>query len=79
MEAKKVIVPRLAPNMESGVLVAWLKAEGDKVAAGDVLYEIETDKVVSQIEAETEGELKRIIVDEGELVSPGQAVAEMLC
>ena len=48
---KKITMPKLRPEMENGVLCAWLKEEGDAVQAGEPLYEIETDKVVNQIEA----------------------------
>ena len=48
---KNVNMPRLSPEMESGVLCAWLKEEGDAVEVGDALFEIETDKVVNQIES----------------------------
>lgn len=45
---KKINMPKLAPEMESGVLCAWLKEEGDHVAAGEPLFEIETNKVVNR-------------------------------
>ena len=48
---KQIKMPKLRPEMESGVVCAWLKEEGQQVLAGEPLYEIETDKVVSQIEA----------------------------
>lgn len=41
---KKINMPKLAPEMESGVLCAWLKEEGESVAAGEPLFEIETDR-----------------------------------
>ena len=44
---KKINMPKLAPEMENGVLCAWLKEEGDTVAAGEPLFEIETNKVVN--------------------------------
>ena len=46
---KQIKMPKLRPEMESGVVCAWLKEEGQQVLAGEPLYEIETDKVVSQI------------------------------
>ena len=48
---KELTMPKLRPEMENGVLCAWLKEEGDTVTAGEPLFEIETDKVVNQIEA----------------------------
>ena len=50
---KQLVMPKLQPEMKSGVLCAWLKDEGDEIHKGDALYEIETDKVVNQIEGDT--------------------------
>ena len=50
---KQLVMPKLQPEMKSGVLCAWLKDEGDEIHKGDALYEIETDKVVNQLEAST--------------------------
>lgn len=52
---KQLVMPKLQPEMKSGVLCAWLKDEGDEIHKGDALYEIETDKVVNQIEATEDG------------------------
>ena len=52
---KNIVMPRLRPEMEKGVLCAWLKEEGEPVSAGEPLFEIETDKVVNQIEATQDG------------------------
>ena len=62
---KKINMPKLAPEMESGVLCAWLKEEGESVAAGEPLFEIETNKVVNQVEATTSGVLKKQLVGGG--------------
>lgn len=72
---KKINMPRLAPEMESGVLCAWLKEEGESVAAGEPLFEIETNKVVNQVEATTSGVLKKQLVEEGDTVRVDTAVA----
>jgi pyruvate dehydrogenase E2 component (dihydrolipoamide acetyltransferase) len=64
--ATEVKLPRLGQGMESGVIVKWLKAEGDPVEKGDVLYELETEKVTQEVEAEASGVLLRIAVEEGE-------------
>ena len=56
---KNIVMPRLRPEMEKGVLCAWLKEEGEPVSAGEPLFEIETDKVVNQIEATQDGVLKK--------------------
>ena len=63
----EVKLPRLGQGMESGVVVRWLKQEGDAVAKGDPLYELDTEKVTQEIEAETDGVLLQIVVPEGEV------------
>lgn len=72
---KKINMPKLAPEMESGVLCAWLKEEGESVTAGEPLFEIETNKVVNQVEATTSGVLKKQLVEEGDTVAVDTAVA----
>lgn len=72
---KEINMPKLRPEMESGVLCAWLKAEGDRVAIGEPLFEIETDKVVNQIEATEAGVLEKQLVEEGDTVDVNTAVA----
>lgn len=72
---KKINMPKLAPEMESGVLCAWLKEEGESIAAGEPLFEIETNKVVNQVEATTSGVLKKQLVEEGDTVRVDTAVA----
>ncbi|MEX0753138.1 MAG: pyruvate dehydrogenase complex dihydrolipoamide acetyltransferase [Xanthobacteraceae bacterium] len=60
-----ILMPALSPTMEKGNLAKWLKKEGDKVASGDVLAEIETDKATMEVEAVDEGILAKIVVAEG--------------
>mgnify|MGYP002522606768 CR=1 FL=1 len=72
---KNVKMPKLRPEMERGVLCAWLKEEGDAVTAGEPLFEIETDKVVNQVEAEQDGVMGRQLVEEGDTVPVEAAVA----
>ena len=61
----QVLMPALSPTMTEGKLAKWLKSEGDSVAAGDVLAEIETDKATMEVEAVDEGRLGKILVPEG--------------
>ncbi len=61
----QVLMPALSPTMTEGRLAAWKKAEGDPVAAGDVLCEIETDKATMEVEAADDGVLGRILVSAG--------------
>jgi len=60
---KQIKMPRLRPEMKNGVLCAWLKEEGETVTPGDPIFEIETDKVVNQIEATESGILKKQLFD----------------
>ena len=72
--ATEVILPRLGQGMESGTIVRWLKSEGEPVEKGEPLFELDTDKVTQEVEAETNGVLLKIAVAEGE-VPVGETVA----
>src|SRR5215470_17552679 len=61
----QVLMPALSPTMEKGNLAKWVKGEGDKIKAGDVIAEIETDKATMEVEAVDEGTLGKILVPEG--------------
>ncbi|TWG49568.1 pyruvate dehydrogenase complex E1 component subunit beta [Aminobacter sp. J44] len=61
----EILMPALSPTMEEGNLAKWVKKEGDKVAPGDVIAEIETDKATMEVEAVDEGILGKILVAEG--------------
>jgi pyruvate dehydrogenase E2 component (dihydrolipoamide acetyltransferase) len=74
-----ILMPALSPTMEKGNLSKWLKKEGDKVKAGDVIAEIETDKATMEVEAVDEGTLGKIVVAEGtEDVPVNQVIAVLL-
>ncbi|HCS23165.1 MAG TPA: pyruvate dehydrogenase complex dihydrolipoamide acetyltransferase [Rhodospirillaceae bacterium] len=60
-----VLMPALSPTMTEGKLAKWVKKEGDKVKAGDVIAEIETDKATMEVEAVDEGVLAKIVVPAG--------------
>jgi pyruvate dehydrogenase E2 component (dihydrolipoamide acetyltransferase) len=62
-----VKLPRLGQGMESGTIVKWLKSEGEPVEKGEPLYELDTDKVTQEVEAEATGVLLKIAVSEGEV------------
>ncbi len=72
--ASEVKLPRLGQGMESGTIVKWLKSEGDPVEKGEPLYELDTDKVTQEVEAEASGVLLKIAVSEGE-VPVGRTIA----
>ena len=71
-----VKVPSVGESITSGVIGSWKKKNGDSVASGDPLFEIETDKVTSEVFAETSGTLE-ILVAEGTEVKVGQVVAHI--
>ena len=74
-----ILMPALSPTMTEGTLAKWHVKEGDAVAAGDVIAEIETDKATMEVEAVDEGTLGRILVPEGsEAVPVNQAIALLL-
>ena len=56
----EILMPALSPTMEEGKLAKWLVKEGDKVSAGDIIAEIETDKATMEFEAVDEGILAKI-------------------
>ncbi|MCD6285649.1 MAG: 2-oxo acid dehydrogenase subunit E2 [Anaerolineae bacterium] len=63
----EIILPKLGQTVEEGRIVEWLKEEGDAVDRGDVLFTVETDKAVLDVEATRKGVLRKILVGEGEL------------
>ena len=76
--ATNVIMPALELAQESGVLVSWLKHEGDSVLKGEPLMEIETDKVTVEIEAPDSGFLGGVLAKAGDVVPVGQTIAWIL-
>ncbi len=72
--AVEIKLPRLGQGMESGTIVRWLKGEGDAVEKGEPLYELDTDKVTQEVEADASGTLLAIVVADGE-VDVGTTVA----
>jgi pyruvate dehydrogenase E2 component (dihydrolipoamide acetyltransferase) len=76
--AKEVIMPALGMAQETGVLQQWLKAEGEEVAAGDPLMEVETDKAVVEVEAPASGVLGGVSAGPGEEIPVGQVIAFIL-
>jgi pyruvate dehydrogenase E2 component (dihydrolipoamide acetyltransferase) len=72
--ATEIKLPRLGQGMESGTIIKWLKSEGDAVEKGEPLYELDTDKVTQEVEADASGVLLKIAVREGE-VEVGHTIA----
>jgi pyruvate dehydrogenase E2 component (dihydrolipoamide acetyltransferase) len=72
--ATKVHMEALSPTMEEGQLVKWLRSEGDQVASGDVLAEIETDKATMELVARGDGILRKIFVGPGDTAPVGAVI-----
>jgi pyruvate dehydrogenase E2 component (dihydrolipoamide acetyltransferase) len=70
-----VILPKLGLTMEEGRLVAWRKREGERVAKGDVLFEVETDKATMEVEAPASGVVRRLLVREGDYAPVARVIA----
>jgi len=75
----EILMPALSPTMEDGKLAKWMVKEGDSVAPGDVIAEIETDKATMEVEAVDEGTIGKILIDEGtEHVAVNKPIAVLL-
>ena len=73
-----LLMPSLSPTMEEGKLAKWLVKEGDKILAGDVIAEIETDKAIMELEAPEDGVISKIIVNENsDAIKVNQKIAEI--
>jgi pyruvate dehydrogenase E2 component (dihydrolipoyllysine-residue acetyltransferase) len=70
-----IVMPALEMAQETGKLISWLKKEGQEVAKGEPLLEVETDKAVMEVEAPGDGILAGIKVQEGDIVPVGQTIA----
>jgi pyruvate dehydrogenase E2 component (dihydrolipoamide acetyltransferase) len=73
--ANQVTLPRLGQGMEAGTIVKWLKSEGEAVEKGEPLYELDTEKVTQEVEADFSGVLLKIVAGEGEEIEVGKPVA----
>ena len=73
--AEKVLMLALSPTMERGTVLKWRKKEGDRVASGDVLCEVETDKATMEYESVNEGTLLKLLVPEGKDTKVGEPIA----
>src|SRR5262245_52614623 len=76
--AVSVVMPALEMAQETGKLVSWKKKEGERVAKGEMLLEVETDKAVVEIEAQAEGILGGVSAKTGDVVPVGQTIAWLL-
>lgn len=74
-EGKAVIMPALGMAQDTGVIVAWHKGLGDPVAAGDILFEVETDKATMEVEAGVDGFVAALLAEETEAAPVGNTIA----
>lgn len=73
--AFEVTVPKFGLTMQEANIVRWLKKEGEQVAAGETLLEIETEKITSEIEAPVSGTVTKIFYPEGQAAAVGEVLA----
>jgi pyruvate dehydrogenase E2 component (dihydrolipoamide acetyltransferase) len=73
--ASRVVMPKLSDTMEEGRILRWLKQEGDMVETGQTLAEVETDKATVEMEAYTNGVLRKLVASPGETVKVGAIIA----
>jgi pyruvate dehydrogenase E2 component (dihydrolipoamide acetyltransferase) len=72
---EEIVMPKLSDTMVEGIVLKWFKREGDYVKQGETLFEVETDKAVLEVEASVSGVLTQILVQAGEKVPVGTAIA----
>lgn len=75
---QEIIMPKLGLTMDEGTLVRWHKREGEALEKGEILFEVETDKAVNEVEASAPGILGKILIDEGETAAVLQVIAYLL-
>jgi pyruvate dehydrogenase E2 component (dihydrolipoamide acetyltransferase) len=73
--ASRVVMPKLSDTMEEGRILRWLKQEGDQVETGQALAEVETDKATVEMEAYTNGVLRKLVAKPGDAVAVGALIA----
>jgi pyruvate dehydrogenase E2 component (dihydrolipoamide acetyltransferase) len=73
--ASRVVMPKLSDTMEEGKILRWLKQEGDKVETGQALAEVETDKATVEMEAYTNGVMRKLVAMPGDTVAIGALIA----
>jgi len=75
MSVTSIILPKLGLTMDEGKLVAWLKKEGDRIEAGEILFEVETDKATMEVESPVAGYVRKLLAAAGETVPVTQVIA----
>lgn len=75
MSVTSIILPKLGLTMDEGMVVGWLKKEGDRVEAGEALFEVETDKAIMEVESPVAGYVRKLLVAAGQTVPVTQVIA----
>ena len=75
MSVTRVIMPKLGLTMDEGRLIAWHKEEGDRVAEGEVLFEVETDKAAMEVPATASGFVRRLLAKPDDMIPVATVVA----
>lgn len=70
----EIVLPKLSKDMSSGVIVNWHKSPGDSFTEGEPLFEVETSKVICEVEAKGNGTVKDILCEEGSSIAVGETV-----
>lgn len=70
-----ITMPKLSSDMQKGILAAWTRQKGDTISKNDVLFEVETSKVVSEVQSTVSGIIKEIYFEEGDEVAVNEPVA----
>ncbi|NIA22004.1 MAG: hypothetical protein GWP05_08605 [Anaerolineaceae bacterium] len=73
--ATQMVMPKLSDTMTEGTVVAWLKSEGERIEAGEVLAEVQSDKATIELEAYTSGVVRKIVVAADQTVPVGELIA----
>ena len=73
--AKVVIMPKFGMTMTEGTLTNWNKKEGDKIEVGELLFQVETDKLSNDVEANDAGIVRKLLVKEGDIIKCLKPVA----
>lgn len=76
---KNVQMPKLSEQMEAGVLAAWNKEPGEVIQKGEILFEIETEKVVSEVESMESGILEEVFFEAGDEIKVDEIIAVINC
>ena len=75
MSEVKVIMPKLGMTMQKGTVVEWKKQEGDKIKKDEAIAVVESEKITNEVNAPSDGTLKKILHKEGDDVPVGEAIA----